>query len=83
MTRVELCSDFLSVEAREEILDALYQELRISPGEVSADGDFELEVVSCGNMDASGAPYLKLDGVVFAKVDARRARSLVATRRHR
>lgn len=83
MTKVELCSDFLSVTAREEILDALYQELHISPGQVSADGDFELELTTCGNnLDARGAPYLRLDGVVFARVDARRARSLIATRRH-
>jgi NADH:ubiquinone oxidoreductase subunit E len=81
LIRVELCTEGLSVDLREAILDSLYQVLRISPGEVTADGDFELDVVTCGEADASGAPYLRVGGVIFARVTPQRARDLVSARR--
>lgn len=81
--RIEVCTDFLSPTDREAILDALYQELLISPGQVSSDGNFELELVACGEPDASGAPYMRVDGAVFARVTPQRARDLVRARRRR
>ena len=81
--RIELCTDHVSISDREAILDALYQELRISPGEVSSDGNFELELVACSEQDSSGAPYLRVDGATFARVTPQKARDLVRARRRR
>lgn len=81
MTRVELCTDGLSVEDREAILLALYEELHISPGQVSSDGDFELEVVRCGEGDPGSAPYMRVGGSLFARVTPQKARDLVRARR--
>jgi NADH:ubiquinone oxidoreductase subunit E len=81
--RIELCTDHVSIADREAILDALYQELRISPGEVSSDGNFELELVACSEQDPGGAPYLRVDGAVFARVTPQKARDLVRARRRR
>jgi NADH:ubiquinone oxidoreductase subunit E len=76
MTRIELCTEGLTPETREAILDAIYQELRISPGEVSADGNFELDLVACSE-DLENAPHIKIDGLLFGQVTAERVRDLV------
>ncbi len=81
--RIELCTDHLSPTDREAILDALYQELLISPGQVSSDGNFELELKACGEPDPSGVPYMRVDGTVFARVTPQRARDLVRARKRR
>lgn len=83
MIRVELCTEGLSSEEREAILDALYQELRVSPGQVTADGEFELDVVACEESDPSGRPYMRVGGAVFARVTPQKARDLVSARRRR
>ena len=83
MIRVELCTEHLSIEDREAILEALYAELLISPGQVSSDGNFELELFECREPDASGAPYLRINGDVFARVTPQRARDLVRARKRR
>jgi NADH:ubiquinone oxidoreductase subunit E len=81
--RVELCTDHLRPEDRESILEAIYEELHISPGQVSSDGNFELALSDCREQDANGAPYLRIDGNLFARVTAGRARDLVRARRRR
>jgi NADH:ubiquinone oxidoreductase subunit E len=81
--RVELCTDHLKPEDREGILEAIYEELHISPGQVSSDGNFELALSSCGNEDPNGVPYMRVDGNLFARVTAGRARDLVRARRRR
>lgn len=81
MIRIELCTDGLTIEDRENILEALYEELRISPGEVSSDGNFELLLQDCHEADTLGAPYLRVDGAVFARVSPQKARDLVKARR--
>jgi NADH:ubiquinone oxidoreductase subunit E len=81
--RVELCTDHLKPEDRENILEAIYAELHVSPGQVSSDGNFELALSGCGNEDPNGAPYLRVDGNLFAQVTAQRARDLVRARRRR
>ncbi|MBB6098450.1 NADH:ubiquinone oxidoreductase subunit E [Deinobacterium chartae] len=80
MTLIELCTDGLDPATREEILDIIYSELRISPGGVSADGDFELQLRKCGE-DLEGAPYLRINGALFARVTPQRARELVRARK--
>jgi NADH:ubiquinone oxidoreductase subunit E len=81
--RVELCTDHLKPEDREGILEAIYEELHISPGQVSSDGNFELALSSCAGEDPNGVPYLRVDGNLFARVTAQRARDLVRARRRR
>ena len=76
MTRIELCTEGLEPRVREEILDVIYEELHISPGEVSSNGKFELDLVSCGE-SAENAPHLRIDGLPFARVTAERVRELV------
>jgi NADH:ubiquinone oxidoreductase subunit E len=76
MTRIELCTEGLSPQTREEILDVIYAELHISPGEVSSDGNFELDLISCGE-GVDNAPHLRIDGLPFARVTAARVRELV------
>jgi hypothetical protein len=81
MTRIELCTDYLSRETREAILDALYEELHIPPGQVTADGAFELDVVSCKGFDAIDSPVLRVDGVLFMRVTPKRAVDIIRARR--
>lgn len=81
VTRIELCTDGLTIEDRENILEALYDELRISPGEVSSDGNFELLLQDCHEADLVGAPYMRIDDAVFARVTPQKARDLVKARR--
>ncbi len=76
MTRIELCTEGLTVETREAILDVIYQELHISPGEVSSDGNYELDLVACGE-GLENAPHLKIDGMQFGQVTAARVRDLI------
>jgi NADH:ubiquinone oxidoreductase subunit E len=76
MTRIELCTEGLSPQVREQILDVIYEELHISPGEVSSDGNFELDLIACGE-GASDAPHLRIDGLPFMRVTPERVRELV------
>jgi NADH:ubiquinone oxidoreductase subunit E len=82
MTRIELCTEGLTPDAREAILDVIYQELRISPGEVSADGNFELDLVACDE-GADNAPHLRINGLPFGQVDAVRAREIIRGNKRR
>jgi NADH:ubiquinone oxidoreductase subunit E len=80
MTRIELCMEGLEPNVREGILEAIYSELRISPGEVSSDGNFELELLQCGE-DTKDAPYLRIDGLLFARVTVEKTKELVRGRK--
>jgi len=82
LIRIQLCTEGLSPTDREAILEALYDELHISPGSVSSDGEFELEIVACEERDETDAPYLRLDGTTFGQVTPQRARDLVRSRRN-
>lgn len=83
MIKIVLCTEGLSTEDREAILDGLYDELHISPGQVSSDGDFELEIGTCGEDPRDGAPFMRVDGALFARITPQRARDLVRARRRR
>ena len=76
MTRIELCTEGLNPELREEILDVIYAELHISPGEVTADGNYEVDLVACGE-EAGNAPHLRIDGLSFGQITADRVRDLI------
>jgi NADH:ubiquinone oxidoreductase subunit E len=81
MTRIELCTDHLDRETREAILDALYEELHVSPGQVTADGDFELDVVQCRGFDPEDSPAMRVDGVLFMRINPRQAVDIIRARR--
>lgn len=85
MTRIELCLDHISPDTRETLLDVLYSDLHISPGEVTADGNFELDLTNHDPeaADPKNAPYVRIDGLLFARVDAARMRELVNGRKKR
>jgi NADH:ubiquinone oxidoreductase subunit E len=83
MTRIELCLDHLTPETRETLLEVIYQELRISPGEITADGNFELELTT-HDPDAAepeNAPYARINDLLFARVTPNRMRELINGRK--
>lgn len=44
VTRIELCINGLAPETREALLEVVWNELRISPGMVTSDGNTELSL---------------------------------------
>lgn len=63
VTRLEICNEHLSVDAREALLDAVWEHLRISPGMVTADGNVELALSQCGaGVRGEDAPVVRVDG---------------------
>lgn len=81
MIRLELCTDGLSVDDRENILDVIWQRLRIAPGMISADGDYELLLSQCGTHDASLAPVLKVNERIYEKLTLERLDTILPKRR--
>ncbi|GGJ31849.1 NAD(P)H-dependent oxidoreductase subunit E [Deinococcus roseus] len=82
MIRLELCTDQLDPELREAILEVIYEELRIGPGMVTADGDFELVLKKC-NESLEDAPCFKINDALFAHVTPERVRQLIRARKRR
>lgn len=69
VTRLEICTEHLSVDQREALLEAVWDRLRISPGMVTADGDVELALTQCGGgVSAEDAPLVRVDGQDFRNV---------------
>ena len=83
MTRIELCLDHLSPSTREALLEVVYTELRISPGEITADGNFELDLINHDpeTVDPENAPYIRINGLLFARVTENRMRELINGRK--
>jgi len=78
--RIEICSDGLDADTREALLEAVWQELRISPGMVSADGNFELALTRCAEPH-DDAPVVRIGGSLFTRVTAERLADLIRRRR--
>ena len=78
--RIELCIEGLDAGERERLLDVVWNELRISPGMVSADGNFELLLSRCSEPEQD-APTVKFDGALFTHVSPEKLRELIARRR--
>ena len=69
ITRLEICTEHLSIDQREALLDAVWESLRISPGMVTADGNVELALSQCGaGSKAEDAPLVRVDGQDFRNV---------------
>ncbi len=83
MTRIELCLDHLSPTTRETLLEVIYTELRISPGEITADGNFELDLINHDpeTDDPENAPYVRINDILFARVTENRMRELINGRK--
>ncbi|WP_041230600.1 NAD(P)H-dependent oxidoreductase subunit E [Deinococcus peraridilitoris] len=78
--RIEICTDGLDHETREQLLEVVWSELRISPGMVSADGNFELLLSRCAEGQEE-APLVKLNGALFVRVTPDRLADLIRRRR--
>ncbi|GGO22865.1 NAD(P)H-dependent oxidoreductase subunit E [Deinococcus humi] len=69
VTRLEICTEHLSVDQREALLDAVWESLRISPGMVTADGNVELALSQCGaGIKAEDTPLVRVDGQDYRNV---------------
>ncbi|ASN81981.1 MULTISPECIES: NAD(P)H-dependent oxidoreductase subunit E [Deinococcus] len=78
VTRLELCTDHLTIEQRETLLDTVWDALRISPGMVSADGNVELCLSQCGaQVSAEDAPLVRVDGQEYRNVTPERLQTLL------
>lgn len=70
------------VKGSAAVLDALQQELNLSPGQTSRDRVFSLEVVAC--IGACGlAPVISINGECHAGMTPQKVRDLVETYRER
>ena len=78
--RIEICTDGIDPETREGLLEAVWSELRISPGMVSADGNFELALTRCSEPHED-APIVKFNGTLFTRVTPDRLADLIKRRR--
>ncbi|MFC4425640.1 hypothetical protein [Deinococcus navajonensis] len=78
VTRLELCTEHLSIDQREALLDTVWAALRISPGMVSADGNVELVLSHCGlSVSLEDAPLVRVDGHEYRSVTPERLQMLL------
>lgn len=78
VTRLEICTEHLSIDDRENLLDAVWSALRISPGMVTADGNVELTLSQCGATTApDDAPLVRVDGHEYRNVTPERLVTLM------
>ncbi len=79
VTRIELCIDGLNPEVREALLETIWNELRISPGMVTSDGNTELVLSQCG-ADAEDAPVVRIGGQPYYRMTPERLALLLRRR---
>ncbi|MFC4455623.1 NAD(P)H-dependent oxidoreductase subunit E [Deinococcus sonorensis] len=79
ITRIELCIDGLDVSVREALLEVFWEELKISPGMVTADGNIELALAQCGEPPAD-APVIRIGSMPYIQVTPERLRTLLRRR---
>lgn len=78
VTRLEICTEHLSIDDRENLLNAVWEALRISPGMVTADGNVELALKQCGEtVAAEDAPLVRVDGHEYRNVTPERLVTLM------
>lgn len=78
VTRLEICTEHLTIDQRENLLDAVWTALRISPGMVTADGNVELVLSQCGPaVPAEDAPLVRVSGVEYRNVTPQRLVTLM------
>jgi NADH:ubiquinone oxidoreductase subunit E len=79
VTLIELYVAGLDQAVREALLETLWNELRISPGMVSADGDFELGV-NQDPVDPQDAPMVKIGNQPHFRITPDKLRMLLRRR---
>ncbi|WP_043817202.1 hypothetical protein [Deinococcus maricopensis] len=79
LTRIDLSTDGLDPHLREALLEVIWDTLRISPGMVSADGNFELTLTR-GKDDPEDAPVVRLNGLPYIRVTPQRLHELLRRR---
>ena len=79
LKRIELYTAGVSAEQRAALLEVIYQVLRISPGMVSASGEYELQLRP-GDLQED-PPVVVIAGRRFSQVTPERLRTLIASSR--
>lgn len=79
VTRIELCINGLDPETREALLETIWNELRISPGMTSSDGNTELGL-SREPVDPQDAPRVIIGGLPYDRVTPERLTTLLRRR---
>lgn len=78
VTRLEICTEHLTIDDREHLLNAVWDALRISPGMVTADGNVELALSQCGDgVRPEDAPLVRVDGHEYRNVTPQRLVTLM------
>ncbi|WP_425145784.1 hypothetical protein [Deinococcus sp.] len=77
--RLELCVEALGSELRETLLEVIWNELKISPGMVTADGTTELTLIQ-GAVAPQDRPLVYLDGVPYPQMTPERLALLLRRR---
>ncbi|GGR46828.1 hypothetical protein GCM10008959_04830 [Deinococcus seoulensis] len=78
VTRLEICTEHLTIDQREDLLDAVWTALRISPGMVTADGNVELALKHCGeSVPAEDAPLVRVNDIEYRNVTPERLVTLM------
>ena len=77
--RAELYTDNLPSDVREALLEVVWNELKISPGMVTADGSTELTLVQ-GDTPPQDRPLMVIGGVPYPQITPERL-SLLLRRR--
>ncbi|WP_407539703.1 hypothetical protein Q0M94_16260 [Deinococcus radiomollis] len=79
VTRIELCINELDPERREALLETVWNELRISPGMTSSDGNTEL-AFSREPVAPEDAPRVNIGGLPYDRVTPERLSTLLRRR---
>ena len=79
VTRIELCISGLPVDVREALLETVWNELRISPGMVTSDGNTEL-ALSQDQVSPEDAPQVIVGGQAYHRVTPEKLATLLRRR---
>ncbi|WP_424951468.1 NAD(P)H-dependent oxidoreductase subunit E [Deinococcus sp.] len=79
VTRIELCINGLPVDLREALLETIWNELRISPGMVTSDGNTEL-ALSQDSVAPDDAPLVTIGGQPYYRMTPERLSALLRRR---
>jgi NADH:ubiquinone oxidoreductase subunit E len=79
VTRIELYINGLEPELRETLLEVVWNELRISPGMVTSDGNTEL-ALSQAEVHPEDAPLVHIGGQPYSRMTPDRLSTLLRRR---
>ena len=79
VTRIELCISGLPTDVREALLETVWNELRISPGMVTSDGNTEL-ALSQDQVAPEDAPVVVIGEQTYSRVTPEKLATLLRRR---